>query len=149
MKSLKLEVQEMNAHLEILYIGEEAKLLEKLGNEFGIALTILNDDLNAVNYLKTNKKPDAIICDYNLPGNNGLNLFDWIREQSVYDTTPFILLGKKFSADLFKLALKKKVDDYYILSTDLVEDLVYRLRFLCVFKSRKTSIKHNQITKDV
>ena len=138
----------MNTYLDILYVGSQTKLLEKLGNEFGVSLTVLRSDLNAINYLNTNKQPDAIICDYNLPGNNGLYLFDWIRERSVYDVIPFILLGREFSSDLFKLTLKKKVDDYYVSSKVICEDLVDRIRFLTKFKSRTASLELTQTTKE-
>jgi CheY-like chemotaxis protein len=34
----------------------------------------LENSVKVTNYLNTQKHPDAIICDYNLPGNNGIFL---------------------------------------------------------------------------
>lgn len=128
----------MSTSLNILYIGNEEKSLEELNQQQNISLTIVNNNLTAVNFLNTNKKPDAIVCDHNLTGSNGMFLFDWIRERSEFSTTSFILLVKEFSLDLFKLAFKKRVDDFYVISPTLSEDLLTRLQFLQNFKNRTT-----------
>lgn len=128
----------MSTSLNILYIGNEEKSLEELNQQQNISLTIVNNNLTAVNFLNTNKKPDAIVCDHNLTGSNGMFLFDWIRERSEFSTTSFILLVKEFSIDLFKLAFKKRVDDFYVISPTLSEDLLTRLQFLQNFKNRTT-----------
>lgn len=128
----------MSTSLNILYIGNEEKSLEELNQQQNISLTIVNNNLTAVNFLNTNKKPDAIVCDHNLTGSNGMFLFDWIRERSEFNTTSFILLVKEFSIDLFKLAFKKRVDDFYVISPTLSEDLLTRLQFLQNFKNRTT-----------
>ena len=125
----------MNPPLNILYIGNENDSLEKLNKNENFKLTVVHNNLTAVNYLNTNKKPEAIICDYNLAGSNGLFLFDWIRERSEFNATPFILLTQEFSQDLYKQAFNKKVDDFYVISSSLSENLITRLPFLCTYKN--------------
>ncbi|WP_129367771.1 sugar transferase [Lutibacter sp. HS1-25] len=133
----------MNSSLKILYIGNENDSSEKLKQDENFELTVVHNNLNAVNYLNSNQKPDAIICDYNLTGSNGMFLFDWIRERGEFNATPFILLTQEFSQDLFKLAFKKRVDDFYVISPSLSENLITRLPFLCKYKN---SLKDKNVT---
>ena len=133
----------MNSSFKILYIGNEKESLEKLKQDDTFELTVVHNNLTAVNYLKSNNKPDAIVCDYNLPGNNGLFLFDWLRENNEFDSTPFILLSQEFNVDLYKTAFKKKVDDFYVISPDLSDNLKTRLQFICTHKKGK---KTNKVT---
>ncbi|SNR64032.1 sugar transferase [Lutibacter agarilyticus] len=128
----------MSTHLNILYIGNEEASLELLNKQKNISLTIVNNNLAAVNFLNSNEKPTTIICDYNLTGSNGFFLFDWVRERSEFNTTSFILLTKEFSVDLFKLAFEKRVDDFYVISPKLSENLLTRIQFLYNFKNKTT-----------
>ncbi|MDN3642963.1 sugar transferase [Lutimonas halocynthiae] len=131
----------MKASLNILYVGNETKSLEKIRYQDNCSLTVLNNNLSAVNYLNTNKQPDAIICDYNLPGNNGMFLFDWIRDRTLYNSTPFILLEREFNSDNFKLAFKKQVDDYFVTSTLLASNLLNRIQYLSDFRNKPSSLE--------
>jgi lipopolysaccharide/colanic/teichoic acid biosynthesis glycosyltransferase len=131
----------MEAYLNILYIGNAPEYFEPLKQKEKLSLTTVENNLRAVNYLNANKQPDAIICDYHLTGQNGLHLFDWIRERSVYNATPFILLVKDFSADIFKSAFTKNVDDFYVTSDALPDDFINRVKFLCSFRKKDSSSK--------
>lgn len=133
----------MNSLLHILYIGNENNSVEALKQDPNFELTVVHNNLTAVNYLNSNNTPDAIICDYKLPGNNGLFLFDWLKENNKYSSTPFILLVKEFNVDLYKQAFKKKVDDFYVLSPQLADNLKIRLPFICNYKK---SNKENNVT---
>lgn len=131
----------MKASLNILYVGNETKSLEKIRYQDNFSLTVLNNNLSAVNYLNANKQPDAIICDYNLPGNNGMFLFDWIRERTLYNNTPFILFEREFNNDNFKLAFKKRVDDYFVTSTLLPNNLLNRIQYLYDSRNKPSSLE--------
>lgn len=131
----------MKASLNILYVGNETKSLEKIRHQDKCSLTVLNNNLSAVNYLNTNKQPDAIICEYNLPGNNGMFLFDWIRDRSLFNNTPFILLEREFNSDNFKLAFKKRVDDYFVTSTLLPNNLLNRVQYLYDSRNKPSSLE--------
>ena len=130
----------MKPSLNILYIGNEKQYSERLQQQEHLSLTVVNNNLTAVNYLNSNQQPDAIICDYNLPGRNGLFLFDWIRERAAYNATPFILLAREFSSEVFKLAFNRRVDDFYVTSATLPEDLVSRIQFLYSYRKNTTSL---------
>jgi len=124
----------MKPFLNIVYVGNENHSLARLPKRSHVSLTVLDNNIKAVNFLNSNERPDAIICDFNLPGNDGLFLFDWLRAQVAYNATPFILLDRQFSSEVFKLALKKRVDDFYVTSSALPKNLFSRIQFLCDFK---------------
>jgi len=124
----------MNSILNILYIGNAQEYFQVTNHNKKISLIAIENSIQATNYLNSNKPPEAIICNYNLPGNNGLFLFDSIREHSEYKAIPFILLEKEFNSDIYKLAFKKRVDDYYVTSVTNPEDILRRIEFLCLHK---------------
>lgn len=148
MKSLELKYQGMNACLNILYVGGLVNFLEKSVDKLNVSITVVPSSLDAINYLNSSRAPDAIICDFDLPGNNGLNLFDWLRERPIYSTSPFILFERKFSSDIYKLAIKKKVDDYLISTSIKDEELINRIRFLTDYRKDNISRKYSQIDKE-
>lgn len=129
----------METSLNILYIGKAPEYFEKLHHVEKLSLTTVDNNLRAVNYLNSNNHPDAIICDYQLSGQNGLFLFDWIRQRTSYNGTPFILLAREFSAEVFKIAFNKRVDDYYITTAPLPDDFIARIKFLRSFRQKKNS----------
>jgi lipopolysaccharide/colanic/teichoic acid biosynthesis glycosyltransferase len=124
----------MTPILNILYIGNAPEYFQIINQNKNIALIAVENSIKATNYLNSNTSPDAIICNYNLPGNNGLFLFDWIREHSDYNGIPFILLAKEFNSDLYKLAFKKRVDDFYVTSVTNPQYILNRIEFLCLHK---------------
>jgi len=123
--------------LHILYIGTSVQCLESLKQKEQVTLDVVDNNLLAVNYLKSNKQPDAIICDYQLTGQNGFHLFDWIRQRPVYNNTPFVLLSPVFNRDIFKMAFNKRVDDFYILADVEGDKLLERLQYLIEYRKKE------------
>ena len=124
----------MNPILNILYIGDSPEYFQIINENKNVSLIALENSIQATNYLHSNKAPQAIICHYNLPGNNGLFLFDWIRAHAEYHAIPFILLAKEFNSDLYKLAFRKRVDDFYVTSVTNPKDILHRVAFLNLHK---------------
>lgn len=124
----------MNPILNILCIGSAPEYFQDITLNKNIALISIENSVQATNYLNSNKAPEAIICSYNLPGNNGLFLFDWIRAHTEYNAIPFILLAKEFNSDLYKLAFKKRVDDFYVTTVTNPQDILSRIEFICLHK---------------
>jgi lipopolysaccharide/colanic/teichoic acid biosynthesis glycosyltransferase len=120
----------MNPNLNILCIGSSPEYFQGINENKNISLISIENSIQATNYLNSNTPPEAIICNYNLPGNDGLFLFDWIREHTEYNAIPFILLAKEFNSDVYKLAFKKRVDDYYVTSVTNPDDIIHRIEFL-------------------
>jgi lipopolysaccharide/colanic/teichoic acid biosynthesis glycosyltransferase len=138
----------MNQILNILYIGDIPEYFHITNENKNIFLIALENSVQATNYLHSNKPPQAIICNYNLPGSNGLFLFDWIREHAEYHAIPFILLAKEFNSDLYKLAFRKRVDDFYVTSVSNPEDILRRVSFLCLHKKSSKILKLSETNED-
>ncbi|MBF2707572.1 sugar transferase [Flavobacterium soyangense] len=131
----------MDPILNILYIGNSPEYFQVINHNEKMSLIAIENSIQATNYLSSNTPPDAIICNYNLPGNNGLFLFDWIKEQTEYNAIPFLLLAKEFNSDIYKLAFKKQVDDYYVTSVTNPEDILHRIEFLKLNKKAAKTLK--------
>ena len=123
----------MSSKRNILYIGNNADYFTSEINE-NWAITRLENSIKATKHLQSQEKIDAIICDYYLPGNTGIFLYDWIRAQSDFDAIPFVLLSKEFSVDIYKLAFNKKIDDFYVPSVSNPKDILERVNYLCAHK---------------
>ena len=126
----------MNSNLTILYIGSTADYFNQKEFE-NWTITVLENSVKATKYLQSTKKIDAIICDYNLPGNNGFFLYDWIRAQSEYDAIPFVLLVKDFNPELYKTAFRKQIDDFYVISNTAATAILNRIEFLSQHRKPK------------
>jgi lipopolysaccharide/colanic/teichoic acid biosynthesis glycosyltransferase len=128
----------MNIILTILYIGHNPHYFDVVKQNDTSSIITLQNSAEVTQYLKSRQKPHAIICEYNLPGNNGIFLHDWIRKNKEFNSIPFILLSKDFNVDLYKLAFKKKIDDFYITSVTPAQDILSRIEFLCINKKPLT-----------
>lgn len=120
--------------INILYIGSKTEYFNNSEEHKDWTITILENSIKATKYLQANKTPDAIICDYHLPGNNGIFLYDWIRAQSEYDAIPFVLLIKEFNSEIYKKAFEKQIDDFYVPSVTNANNILNRIAFLCKYK---------------
>ncbi|MFT3704722.1 MAG: sugar transferase [Agriterribacter sp.] len=126
--------------LNILYIGTSPQYFESLQETGNVSLNVLQNNLQAINYLKSNKQPDAFICDYHLTGQDGLQLFSWIRQRAEYNHTPYILLLREFNAEIFKTAFTLRVDDCYVASDLSSETVIDRIKFLRYFRATKNAL---------
>jgi lipopolysaccharide/colanic/teichoic acid biosynthesis glycosyltransferase len=127
----------MNPNFNILYIGNNPVYFDSIEQKHKWSIITLENSAKVINYLTTQKRPDAIVCDYNLAGNNGIFLFEWIRKNEEFDGIPFILLSKEFSSDIYKAAYKKQMDDYYVSTVTPPQDILDRIEFL--YNTKKTA----------
>ncbi len=131
----------MNSILNIVCIGNYPECFQVLSKNENVSVITIDNSIQATNYLSTDATVDAIICNYNLAGNNGLFLFEWVRKHSQFNTIPFILVAKEFNSDVYKLAFKKRVDDYYVTTVTNPEDILHRIYFLCLHKKAPKIVK--------
>lgn len=130
----------MTSNLNILYIGSIKNYFVPDDHK-NLSITIVENSIKATKYLQSNKNLDAIICDYYLPGNNGIFLYDWIRAHSEYDAMPFVLLSKEFNSDIYKKAFRKQIDDFYVSSVSNPKDILDRIEFLCTRRKKPINKK--------
>jgi len=120
----------MDDKLTILYIGTSESVREQLGSHEEIVLIAHRNMLSADNYLATNIKPDAILCEQHLSGGLGTELHSRLRKDPSFDQTTFILLAHEFRKDLIREAFDARIDDFFVLPLPPTNGLLDRLRFL-------------------
>ena len=140
--------------LEILYIGNDQVNLGLFMNSDLFHITHYTNGLAALYWLTDNtfhlfdvttepreekafvenRQIDAIICEYYLPGINGLALFHKIKINKIYVKTPFILISF-FRDNFLKIeAYNMGLDDYYDKEIN-VTNIHSRINFLKRLKS--------------
>ena len=64
--------------------------------------------------LVESQKVDLIICDWEMPNMNGLELLRYLREQQNYQNIPFIMLTANANAELVSESVTLGVDGFVI-----------------------------------
>jgi lipopolysaccharide/colanic/teichoic acid biosynthesis glycosyltransferase len=121
--------------IKLLYIGSYSKIIDALREKHNEAeVVIMDNGLRGIDYLRKNKKIDAVISDYNLPGIRGDNLATHIKTKLRLSKIPFVLLAFEEDTQFRDAILKKKavVDDLY-LAPPKTEDIIRRIRFLIYY----------------
>jgi DNA-binding response OmpR family regulator len=96
----------------ILLIDDDASLLDVLSLAFGEAghsTRTARDGTTALALIRS-ERPEAVVCDVNMPGIDGFSLCRRLREQG--DSVPFILLTSRDSEIDETLGLELGADDY-------------------------------------
>lgn len=121
--------------LRILYIGGNKKVTKKYQDSTELFEVIDTENgLEAINQLKELKNIDAIISEAHLSGINGIEIFRLLKVKNLHKSTPFILITHERDDKLKALALKEKVDDFYIIPLD-INDIYTRIKFLKFYKT--------------
>ena len=83
--------------MTILYIGNLPKSYEHCAAKANISIITAGNGIVAIERLKKEIDIDVIVCQYNLPGNTGLFLYDKINEDGsplTYNQRANLLLGE-------------------------------------------------------
>lgn len=99
--------------IEVLHVDDEPDITEitqlKLESEGAYSVTTETDPEAALEKLQTGAF-DCIVCDYDMPGMDGLDLLRAVRERD--DDVPFILFTGKGSEQIASKAISAGVTDY-------------------------------------
>ena len=132
----------------LLYIGNDALLMSAFV-QFSdrVELVQRSNALQASKWLQEKNKPDGVLCEIDLPGQNGLDFFTSFTNQFNKDKRiPFILLNNEQDASVKKTALQLKVDDFFIKPIDIPK-IIDRISFLKEIKPRLNKTTQKNITK--
>lgn len=110
--------------MTILYIGNLPESYENCAKKANISLITASNSILAIEELKKNTDINIIICQYNLPGNTGLFLYDKINLEPRINKIPFILVAEEFNKDVFMTAFKSGVNDYFVSSTTDTQQII-------------------------
>lgn len=126
--------------LRILYIGNDSNI-EKLfsSNEKVKEFINKNNALLAYNWL-TDNTPDVILCEVNLPGSNGFDISDYIKNNLQLRNTPVILLHHKKDNRIQNEAINRKIDDLYFKPLN-VNKILKRIELLIQYRNLQAKTK--------
>ncbi len=129
----------MNKKINILYVGKSAKTIGQLEMNTKISLQVTGNMLQAENFLKSDCAIDAIVCEYQITGGDGMKLNSWVRQQYRFNAVPFILVSEQFGESLIRKSFMLFIDDFYMLPLPPAEDLVDRILFLKDHRKKELS----------
>jgi lipopolysaccharide/colanic/teichoic acid biosynthesis glycosyltransferase len=134
--------------MSILYIGNSTEIFEHYANQMNVTLIAVRNSVEGMLLLKKSHTIDVIICDYNLPGNTGLFLYDVIQSKQNIKNIPFILVSEKYSSKLFSDAFRKGINDYFVFSSSEVNQIIESALALHSLQSLNTKIFVNSRPKE-
>lgn len=118
---------------------ETGNAIAELLHSYGYESEVVGNVTAAINFL-TQKTPDLILSDINLPEHSGSELFNETRRNSIWSEIPFIFISGVAGADLKHNSLSAGADDFLhkpIVPVELKASIEGRLK---QYKSRK----HNE-----
>jgi lipopolysaccharide/colanic/teichoic acid biosynthesis glycosyltransferase len=119
----------MKSTLHLLYIGSNPDSLQPLRKDASLVFSQASNPLQGLQVLQSGS-PDAILCEYALPGSDGLEFHQWLSNQDFLKDIPFILLSDQFRKELFSSARTQGIDDYYVMTPGNIRNIIKRIRFL-------------------
>jgi lipopolysaccharide/colanic/teichoic acid biosynthesis glycosyltransferase len=130
----------MKEKLNILFVGRSDETIGLLKNHSKVALRIADNMLQAENILTPDCDIDAIVCEYQIPGGDGMMLNNLVRGQDRFNSVPFILASELFEKSLIKRSFMQLIDDFYVMPMPPAQDLVDRILFLKNHRKKEKSI---------
>ena len=76
--------------MSILYIGNRTQNIHMSLPNANESLVFASNCLEALKMLKSQGEIDVIICEYNLPGNNGIYFYNQLKDSRQLSKLPFI-----------------------------------------------------------
>ncbi len=146
--------------ISILYIGNDSLLVDYFSQLEDVDIHPFANGIKALRWLSDstfnpfdhkasieNKRDISIvICETNLPGLNGFNLYKWLKKECLGFSIPFVLISKNFKQTMRMYAFKLGIDDYFSPPFSF-EALNNRINHLILEKNdfiRALSEKHDQ-----
>jgi CheY-like chemotaxis protein len=105
----------MPAAFKILVVDDNPAILKLLGQSLEKCgeVTMATEGADALQKA-VETRPDLIISDYSMPGMNGLELFESLRQRDETSRIPFVFLASQKEIDERLGALAEGVEDYLV-----------------------------------
>ncbi len=121
----------------------------QLENHAKVSLQVTGNMLQAENFLKPGCDIDAIVCEYQITGGDGMKLNNLVREQDRFNAVPFIMISERFEKSLIRKSFLLLIDDFYVLPISSAADLVDRILFLKDHRKKQQSASREVIQNQV
>jgi len=102
--------------MTILYIGNSPNTYELSVKQSNMSFVSVGNSVEAIGKLKYDNDIKVIICEYKLPGNSGLFLFDQLKKELEDKDVSFILVSDEFRKEVYTSSFKLGVSDYFVSS---------------------------------
>lgn len=119
---------------KILYIGDDRELVVRM-QALTPEVVHVENGFNADKWLRAHPDPVAILCDYNIPGVNGIDFHAYLLEHRIHPASPFVLLHDRLSYRLREVVLRQGIDDLFVHPFS-IGDLGIRFDYLRLFRQR-------------
>lgn len=123
--------------MNILFVGDLSQFSDQISGSMEISLQEAENSLEAMRMLKDQNKIDAIICEMNLPGNDGMFLYEWMRSEFQKSLKPFVLLVDDFNPKVFQETLEKGVNDYFVKTNLSIDNVIKRINTIIQLKAER------------
>lgn len=103
-------------NVTLLVLEDSFNMNQFLNNYFSKHFNVVCKDngAEAIEWIEKNKKVDVILCDINMPGFNGYQFIEYIRNTEFHQQVPILVLSANdTSGDRIK-AFKLGANDYVI-----------------------------------
>jgi lipopolysaccharide/colanic/teichoic acid biosynthesis glycosyltransferase len=132
--------------MTILYVGSSPEAYMQCEKEENLTIITAANGLEALTILKNRNDINAIISNYNLPGNNGIFLYDQINEDPHLCRIPFILVSEEFNNQIYKIAFEKGISDYFVSTSTQAVQIIKKSKSLHLQKANNTEV--NEVYKE-
>jgi lipopolysaccharide/colanic/teichoic acid biosynthesis glycosyltransferase len=134
--------------MTILYIGKSTEIFKQCAEDKNSNLIAVRNSIECIQLLKNKNNIDVIICSYNLSGNTGLYLFDFLKKESILQNRPFILVSDEYSSPLFAEAFSKGINDYFVSSSTAVNQIIERAQSLHKLKELNKAVTDDLVPNE-
>lgn len=131
----------------LLYVGKDFLFKEYSKQNKEVRFIVKSNGLEATKELQHNRSIDAVISQYDLPGNNGLFFFKKIKGDATFAKLPTIILIDEHKEHVYKEAFKIGVLDYYVNNTVSIDLIIKRIKFIC--KQKNDTLKEKKINNSL
>lgn len=117
----------MPKQYSVLLVDDDKFLLEmyrKKFQQFGATVELSVGSQDALTKLREGTKPDMILLDIIMPGLDGLELLEKIREENLVPDSIIIMLTNESSGEKIEKAKSLKVDGYIVKATSIPSEVV-------------------------
>ena len=126
--------------MTILYVGSLPEVYMQCAKENNVIIISVLNGLEAINILHNRDDINVIISNYNLPGNNGVFLYEKIKDDLKLEMIPFVLISEEFNNQIYKVAFNKGINDYFVASSTQADQITKRSKSLHFQKSNHTEV---------
>jgi|APHM01.1.fsa_nt_gi PAS domain S-box len=109
--------EETDAPIEIIFVDDDREWARLTAEDIqaeasGINITVVGSARECLDRLSGQAAPDCVVSDYQMPGLDGIELLERVREE--YPKMPFVLVTSQGSESVAARAMDAGVDDYIV-----------------------------------